>query len=103
MRHFTSNQVDTFLNAFGETVIYGPSTFRAILDVRPIIIEGSEGLIESEEEYLSAKTIEIQSLDLSIDSQVTVRNKVYTVYRIYDDLSGVSEIYIRQTIAGLVF
>lgn len=102
MRHFTSNQVDTFLNAFGEPITYGASTFRAILDVRPVVIEGTEGLIEDEETFLSAKSIDISGLNLSIGSQLIVRGTDYTVYRIYNDLSGVIEIYIRVTIAGLV-
>lgn len=102
MRAFSDKQTDVFLNAFGESITYGASTFRAILDVRPVVIEGTEGLIEDEETFLSAKSIDISVLNLSIDSQLIVRGTDYTVYRIYNDLSGVSEIYIRETIAGLV-
>ncbi|EPX3224669.1 head-tail joining protein [Escherichia coli] len=99
MRHFTSNQIDsTFLNAFGEPITINGATFTAIVDNRPVVIDsGTEGLVESTETFLSVKTDDLSTYSIAIDSVVGVQGTNYTVFNIYNDLSGVSEVYIRPS------
>lgn len=100
MRHFTSNQIDsTFLNAFGETISINGASFTGIVDVRPVVIDsGTEGLIESTETFISMKSLDVTTNGIEIDSIIKVRKINYTVYNIYDDLSGVTEVYVRPTV-----
>lgn len=103
MRHFTTTQVDQFLNAFGESIQFNGATFTAIVDVRPVVIDsGTEGLVESEETYLSVKTIKWKELAFTIGDELTIDSTgiVYTIYHIHDDLSGLVEVYIRPTVVN---
>ncbi|EPU1047745.1 hypothetical protein ACVUNM_005843 [Raoultella ornithinolytica] len=98
MRHFTSNQIDsTFLNAFGQPIEINGATFTGIVDVRPVVIDsGTQGIIEGTEIFIS---INKKDKDLvSIDSVLKIDNTEYTVYNIFDDLSGVVEVYIRESL-----
>lgn len=97
MRHFTSNQIDsTFMNAFGQPIKTNGATFTGIVDVRPIVIDsGTQGIIESTETYISMNKKDISLV--SIDSIVEVDGVNYTIYNIYDDLSGIVEVYIRES------
>lgn len=99
MRAFSDKQTDVFLDAFGETISINGATFTGIVDVRPVVIDsGTEGLIESTETFISMKSVDVTTNGIEIDSIVKVRNINYTVYNIYDDLSGVTEVYVRPTV-----
>ena len=83
MRHFTSNQIDsTFLNAFGEPITINGATFTAIVDNRPEVVGGTEGLVESTETFLSVKTDDLSTYSIAIDSVVGIQGTNYTVYNI---------------------
>ncbi|HDS8977238.1 TPA: hypothetical protein QHR34_004081 [Raoultella ornithinolytica] len=98
MRHFTSNQIDsTFLNAFGQPITINGATFTGIVDVRPVVIDsGTQGMIESTETFISINKKDISLV--AIESIVTIDNVEYTIYNIYDDLSGLVELYVRETL-----
>lgn len=101
MRHFSPTQVDQFLNAFGESIQFNGATFTAIVDVRPVVIDsGTEGLVESEETYISMQTVEHKKLGFDIDDELVIVSTGinYTIYHVHNDLSGVTEVYIRPTI-----
>lgn len=99
MRAFSDKQTDVFLDAFGETISINGASFTGIVDVRPVVIDsGTEGLIESTETFISMKSLDVTTNGIEIDSIVKVRNINYTVYNIYDDLSGVTEVYVRPTV-----
>ncbi|EMG2256383.1 TPA: hypothetical protein ME558_004819 [Klebsiella pneumoniae] len=98
MRHFTSNQIDsTFMNAFGQPITINGATFTGIVDVRPVVIDsGTQGMIESTETYISINKKDISLV--AIDLVVTIDGIDYTIYNIYDDLSGIVEVYIRESL-----
>lgn len=99
MRAFSDKQTDVFLDAFGETISINGASFTGIVDVRPVVIDsGTEGLIESTETFISMKSLDVTTNGIEIDSIIKVRNINYTVYNIYDDLSGVTEVYVRPTV-----
>ncbi|MDT0637966.1 hypothetical protein RM437_07945 [Citrobacter werkmanii] len=100
MRHFTSDQIDsTFLNAFGEPIYINGASFTGIVDVRPVVIDsGTEGLIESVETFISVKSEDVITHSIAIDSVLVISGKSYVVYNIYNDLSGISEVYVRDKI-----
>lgn len=99
MRHFTSNQIDsTFLNAFGEPITINGASFTGIVDVRPVVLDsGTEGLIESTETFISVKSSDIILHNVGIDTELKINDISYTVYNVYNDLSGISEVYVRPT------
>ncbi|EAY3884428.1 hypothetical protein FGR54_21545, partial [Salmonella enterica] len=70
MRAFNSIQQDIFLNAFSQNIILisNGAGFRGIVESRPIVIDGSDGLIESTELYFTAKKQE----DIVLGSQVSL-------------------------------
>ncbi|HFT3189627.1 hypothetical protein ACP6ES_01540 [Klebsiella quasipneumoniae] len=98
MRHFTSDQIDsTFLNAFGQPIEINGATFTGIVDVRPIVIDsGTQGIIEGTETLISINKKNLNLLE--IDAVLKIDNKEYTIYNIYDDLSGIVEVYIRESL-----
>ncbi|WP_288953748.1 hypothetical protein [uncultured Citrobacter sp.] len=105
MRAFNENQIDTFLNAFGQNIIISNgATFRGIVESRPIVIEGTEGLIESTELYFAAKKYEEIVLGTQVslvidDSKAEVvpsQLNTYTIYNIENDLSGMINYYFRM-------
>ncbi|ELB7344395.1 hypothetical protein [Klebsiella michiganensis] len=98
MRHFTSNQIDsTFLNAFGQPIEINGVTFTGIVDVRPVVVDsGTQGIIEGTETYISINKKDISLV--AIDLVVTIDGIDYTIYNIYDDLSGIVEVYIRESL-----
>ncbi|EDT6685368.1 hypothetical protein UJ50_004447 [Salmonella enterica subsp. enterica] len=99
MRAFSDKQTDVFLNAFGETISINGAACTGIVDVRPFVIDsGTEGLIESTETFISMKSLDVTNHGIEVDSILKIKNINYTVYNIYDDLSGVSEVYVRPTV-----
>lgn len=103
MRAFTNSQSDIFLNAFGQNIILNGAGFRGIVESRPIVIEGSEGLIESNELYFTARVQENivlgsqVSLELNDPYAEVIPNDLntYTIYNIESDLSGMINYYFR--------
>ena len=105
MRAFNSNQQDQFLNAFGQNIIQisNGAAFKAIVECRPIVIEGSEGLIESSELYVTTKAISTIQLgdEVALDINNTTNDftpditNTYTIYNIENDLSGMINYYFR--------
>lgn len=106
MRAFNTNQQDQFLNAFGQNIIQisNGAAFKAIVECRPIVIEGSDGLIESSELYFTTKVISTIQLGdkVSLDINDTTSNftpdetNTYTIYNIENDLSGMINYYFRM-------
>ncbi|HFR4133199.1 MULTISPECIES: hypothetical protein [Klebsiella/Raoultella group] len=98
MRHFTSNQIDsTFLNAFGQPIEINGVTFTGIVDVRPVVVDsGTQGIIEGTETFISINKNDLNLV--SIDAVLKIDNIEYTIYNIYDDLSGIVEVYIRESL-----
>ncbi|TJZ59578.1 hypothetical protein [Raoultella planticola] len=98
MRHFTSNQIDsTFMNAFGQPIEINGATFTGIVDVRPVVVDSStQGIIEGTETLISINKKDANLV--SIDAVLKIDNTEYTVYNIYDDLSGIVEVYIRESL-----
>lgn len=95
MRAFNTNQIDVFLNAFGETVqTISGTTFQAILEMVPVSIStGTGGFIEAYETYCTAKKEEVT--DITIGTVLVINGINNTIYNIVDDLSGVVDIYYR--------
>lgn len=91
-----------FLNAFGQSINGAGFTFTGIIESRPIVIEGSDGLIESNELYITAPRNDNLVLDTVLSLNITDAdgeidpNETYTIYNIDDDLSGMVNYYIRK-------
>lgn len=106
MRAFNLKQQELFLNAFGQNIIQisDGATFRAIVECRPIVIEGSEGLIESSELYFTTKAISTIQLGarVALDINNTTNDftpditNTYTIYNIENDFSGMINYYFRM-------
>jgi hypothetical protein len=85
------------MNAFGQPITINGATFTGIVDVRPVVIDsGTQGMIESTETYISINKKDISLV--AIDLVVTIDGIDYTIYNIYDDLSGIVEVYIRESL-----
>lgn len=95
MRAFTNNEINVFLNSFGETVLTDTGAeFKAILEAVPVSISaGTGGFIEGYETYCTAKKSEVGTL--TIGTVLIIRGVNNTTYNIVDDLSGVVDIYYR--------
>lgn len=95
MRAFTNNQIDVFLNAFGEFIQTNTgTTFKTILEMVPVSIStGTGGFIEGYETYCTARKSDIGTL--AIGDVLIINGVNNTIYNIVDDLSGVVDIYYR--------
>ncbi|WPO93728.1 hypothetical protein SFA32_12185 [Buttiauxella sp. HR94] len=87
MRAFQSTQCDVFLNAFGENLVIvqdGKSlTIKAIFEQDEIFFEDTQSTMS----YFSAKS------GIKLHSSFKIDNEEYSVNRIEDDLSGISNYY----------
>jgi len=87
MRAFQSTQCDVFLNAFGENLVIvqdGKSlTIKAIFEQDEIFFEDTQSTMA----YFSAKS------GIKLHSSFKIDNEEYSVNRIEDDLSGISNYY----------
>lgn len=105
MRAFINSQKNQFLDAFGQKIILqNGADFRGIVESRPIVIEGSEGLIEDSELYFTASPrtdiaigsiVHLELNDAEMDVIPSPLN-TYTVYNIESDLSGMVNYYFRR-------
>ncbi|MDF2784212.1 MAG: hypothetical protein K0S95_747 [Pantoea eucrina] len=95
MRAFVNGQCDAFLNAFGQSITTSTGiTFTAIVEVVPVSIDtGSGGIIESTETFITYKK---EDSAIAIGTEIIVNNVIYVIYHIEDDLSGMSNAYIRN-------
>lgn len=87
MRAFKNTQCDVFLNAFGENLVIvqdGKSlTIKAIFEQDEIFFEDTQTTIA----YFSANS------GIKLHSSFKIDNEEYSVNRIDDDLSGISNYY----------
>ncbi|MDV0678317.1 hypothetical protein VC636_25655 [Citrobacter freundii] len=105
MRAFSSAQQGMFLSAFGQEIINlnDGASFSAIVENRPIVIEGAEGLIESYENYFTTRKYDFLlgdqiALELNNPLAQVIPNdrNTYTIYNIENDLSGMVNYYFRM-------
>ena len=85
MREFSTKQVQQFLNSFGEEIKHNGGTFTAIVEVAPIVVDGTVNTVIGEKTYLSARTEDITKQGVDIGTEVTVRNEQYIIYESDDD------------------
>lgn len=92
MRAFTKNQVNVFLNAFGDELkLTSGSTFLVIFEQETIGIETFAGYVETHENYFTTNTGSADYTDTFM-----WRGSLQEIYNITDDLSGVSNYYFRS-------
>ncbi|MEN3752504.1 hypothetical protein ABC733_06665 [Mangrovibacter sp. SLW1] len=91
-RAFTEQQVTALLDYFGETIsINGSTDITVIFEQEQIVIDGADGLIQTEQMYFSTK----QGL-VNLEDTFTYNYKNYQIYDISDDLSGIVSVYYRE-------
>lgn len=99
MRAFNNSQINVFLNAFGETLeTLSGTTFKAILEMVPVSISTGGGFVEGYETYATAKKADIEG-EVSNGTVLIINGANYKVYNIVDDLSGMVDIYYRDSAA----
>lgn len=92
MRAFNSKQSEALLNAFGEPLELNGVSFKAILEVRQITIEDSDGVSIEYEYYFTAKMNPV----LQVGTLIEINNATQIIYNLDDDLSGVVNYYYRR-------
>ncbi|MGK2677463.1 hypothetical protein ACSJM2_14205 [Serratia marcescens] len=92
MRAFNSKQSEALLNAFGEPLELNGVSFKAILEVRQITIEDSDGVSIEYENYFTAKKNPV----LQVGTLIEINNATQIIYNLDDDLSGVVNYYYRR-------
>ncbi|WP_126502257.1 hypothetical protein [Serratia marcescens] len=92
MRAFNSKQTEALLNAFGEPLEINGVSFKAILEVRQITIEDSDGVSIEYEYYFTAKKNPV----LQVGTLIEINNATQIIYNLDDDLSGVVNYYYRR-------
>ncbi|KEA51867.1 hypothetical protein DT73_13110 [Mangrovibacter sp. MFB070] len=91
-RAFTKQQVTALLDYFGETIsINGSTDITVIFEQEQIVIDGTDGLIQTEQMYFSTK----QGI-VNLEDTFTYNYKNYQIYDISDDLSGIVNVYYRE-------
>lgn len=90
-RTFNENQLDVLLNTFGESINVNGTEIVVIFEQEVIVLDGADGLIQSEEHYFSTKQGSVKLNDL-----FTYNYKNYQVFSISDDLSGIINCYFRE-------
>ncbi|HHD2919847.1 hypothetical protein ACO1ZG_16265 [Enterobacter kobei] len=94
MRAFNTSQVNALIDTFGEPLILvgGSTAFNVIFESQTVAIDTPEGFIETQETYLTTKK---GQMDYS--STFMYQGKLQEVYNIIDDLSGVINVYFRES------
>lgn len=94
MRAFDNSQLNVLIDTFGEplTLVGGSTAFNVIFESQTVAIDTAEGFIETQETYLTTKK---GLIDYS--STFTYLGKIQEVYNIIDDLSGVINVYFRES------
>jgi len=93
MRAFTTSQLNVLIDTFGEPlVLTDGSQLNVIFESQTVAIDTSEGFVETQETYLTTKK---GLMDYS--STFTYQGKLQVVYNIVDDLSGINNVYFRES------
>lgn len=93
MRTFTAKQVSVLIDTFGEPlVLTSGSQITVLFESQPIAIETDQGIVQTQETYLTTKK------DLvTYDDTFMFKSKLQEVYNIEDDLSGIINVYFRES------
>ena len=95
MRAFTTTQLNALIDQFGEPlVLTDGSTLTVIFESQTVAIDTPEGFVETEETYLTTK----KGL-MNYQSTFTYGGNLQVVYNIVDDLSGIINVYFRESSA----
>lgn len=94
MRAFSNSQLNALIDTFGEPLILvgGSTAFNVIFESQTVAIDTTEGFIETQETYLTTKK---GQMDYS--STFTYNGKIQEVFNIIDDLSGIINVYFRES------
>ncbi|MCT8171734.1 hypothetical protein ACRAOD_17400 [Raoultella ornithinolytica] len=94
MRTFDNSQLNVLIDTFGEPlVLTDGSQLTVIFESITVAIDTAEGFVETQETYLTTKK---GLMDYS--STFTYQGKLQVVYNIVDDLSGITNVYFRESI-----
>lgn len=94
MRAFNNSQLNVLIDTFGEPlVLTDGSQLTVIFESQTVAIDTAEGFVETQETYLTTKK---GLMDYS--STFTYQGKLQVVYNIVDDLSGIINVYFRESI-----
>lgn len=94
MRTFDNSQLNVLIDTFGEPlVLTDGSQLTVIFESITVAIDTAEGFVETQETYLTTKK---GLMDYS--STFTYQGKLQVVYNIVDDLSGIINVYFRESI-----
>lgn len=93
MRTFDNSQLNVLIDTFGEPlVLTDGSQLTVIFESITVAIDTAEGFVETQETYLTTKK---GLMDYS--STFTYQGKLQVVFNIVDDLSGVINVYFRES------
>lgn len=93
MRTFDNSQLNVLIDTFGEPlVLTDDSQLTVIFESITVAIDTAEGFVETQETYLTTKK---GLMDYS--STFMYQGKLQEVYNIIDDLSGVINVYFRES------
>lgn len=93
MRAFNTSQVNALIDTFGEPLeLTNGSTLIVIFESQTVAIDTPEGFVETEETFLTTK----KGL-MDYQSTFMYGGVLQVVYNIVDDLSGVINVYFRES------
>ncbi|MGX9273508.1 hypothetical protein ACWXWK_10365 [Pantoea ananatis] len=93
MRAFNNSQLNVLIDTFGEPlVLTDGSQLTVIFESQTVAIDTAEGFVETQETYLTTKK---GLMDYS--STFTYQGKFQVVFNIVDDLSGIINVYFRES------
>ncbi|UXO67316.1 hypothetical protein [Pantoea dispersa] len=93
MRAFNNSQLNVLIDTFGEPlVLTDGSQLTVIFESQTVAIDTAEGFVETQETYLTTKK---GLMDYS--STFTYQGKLQVVFNIVDDLSGIINVYFRES------
>lgn len=93
MRGFNTSQVNALIDTFGEPLeLTNGSTLTVIFESQTVAIDTPEGFVETQETYLTTK----KGL-MDYQSTFMYGGVLQVVYNIVDDLSGVINVYFRES------
>lgn len=94
MRTFDNSHLNVLIDTFGEPLVLADgSQLTVIFESITVAIDTAEGFVETQETYLTTKK---GLMDYS--STFTYQGKLQVVYNIVDDLSGIINVYFRESI-----
>lgn len=93
MRAFDNSQLNALIDTFGEPlVLTDGSQLTVIFESITVAIDTAEGFVETQETYLTTKK---GLMDYS--RTFMYQGKLQVVYNIVDDLSGIINVYFRES------